>query len=376
MSAQAVIGLGFGDEGKGQTVHSLCYRNAGETMVVRFSGGQQAGHTVTLLNGNSHVFSNFGSGTLAGAPTYWSRHCTIDPSAILAEYHALQMNHNVSPVLYIDRRCPVTTPFDKIQNCRNKKTLMDGTCGVGVGQTWQREDDHYSLLAGDLEIPSVAQMKTDQISNYYGIEIGLEALNEFIDDLNRLLILPGVKLVDEMPRANHYVFEGSQGLLLDQDIGFFPHVTRSNTGSHNISEHQFLARNVEYYLVTRAYQTRHGNGPMTNEDRAVTLINNPSETNVDHVYQGKFRKTVLDASLLKYGLSRDPHIRHAANKKLVITCCDQIAGKFRFTYEGKMHVFATAGDFGDELSTILDINKVCFSWSEKNPILNSSTRAA
>ena len=78
-----VIGLGYGDEGKGRTVDYLCSQNP-NSIVVRFSGGQQAGHTV-MTNGIKHIFSNYGAGTLQGCPTYISEHATIYPLTMLME---------------------------------------------------------------------------------------------------------------------------------------------------------------------------------------------------------------------------------------------------------------------------------------------------
>ena len=87
MMKKAVIGLGCGDCGKGITTDYLCSQ-AKNPLVVRFSGGQQAGHTV-VYNGMRHTFSNFGSGTLRGAPTFWSKYCTMDPIGIKNEHSVL-----------------------------------------------------------------------------------------------------------------------------------------------------------------------------------------------------------------------------------------------------------------------------------------------
>ena len=87
------------------------------------------------------------------------------------------------------------------------------------------------------------------------------------------------------------IFEGSQGLLLDQHHGFFPNVTRANVGLENVESFTGLNDIYEVYLVTRAYQTRHGNGFMTNENRPHNITENIEETNKEHEYQGKFRRS-------------------------------------------------------------------------------------
>jgi adenylosuccinate synthase len=87
VSSKAVLGAGFGDEGKGLVTDWLC-RSCAKPLVIRFCGGQQAGHTVAA-NGLRHVFSNFGAGTLRGVPTYFSRFCTIDPVGMINELNAV-----------------------------------------------------------------------------------------------------------------------------------------------------------------------------------------------------------------------------------------------------------------------------------------------
>ena len=109
----AVIGLGFGDEGKGMVTSYLSsyYKNP---MVVRYSGGHQAGHTVHH-NGINHTFANFGCGTLHGCPTYWSPYCTVEPVGLIREFSILAdklCEDFDSMKIYIHNDCPVTTPFD------------------------------------------------------------------------------------------------------------------------------------------------------------------------------------------------------------------------------------------------------------------------
>lgn len=352
-NSYAVIGLGFGDEGKGLTVNSLA-RQLPHNIVIRYSGGQQAGHTVTLDDGRKHVFSNFGSGTFQGSPTYWSKHCTFDPVGAIKEYNIL-FALGVHPVLYIDERSPVTTPYDKFYNQTVSAALKHGTCGVGVGATFQREEKFYSLLAGDLRYPSVLKIKLALIKDYYGIEVDCTDFLECCEAVRNTF-----NLVDSVPDSENYIFEGSQGLLLDQNIGFFPHVTRSNVGSKNISE--ICCENPriawpELFLVTRAFQTRHGNGPMTNLEIPHNIANNPEETNVSNEYQGEFKRSLLDLDLLQYVIEKDTYIRYSA-KSLVITCLDLVKNEHRYTWNGKIVNQLNEDDFVNGIAGILDIDVV------------------
>lgn len=322
----AVIGLGFGDEGKGVAVNSLCsqYRNS---LVVRYSGGQQAGHTVVRY-GVSHVFSNFGSGTLAGSPTFWSKYCTFDPVGVVNEYMVLKQK-GITPVLYIDKKSPVTTPYDKAFNQQSVKHLSHGTCGVGVGTTYKREENFQSFLAGDLEYKSVVDVKLDLIQKYHQINADTKYFLECVEFIKKN---ESFMFVDHIPMADNYVFEGSQGLLLDQNFGFYPHVTPSNVGTKNILEMGFQPIPV---LVTRAFQTRHGRGPMTNLDIPHNIKIDPRETNVMNQYQGEFKRSLLDLDLLKYGMLKDDWIRNHS-KHLVVTCLDLVENEYRYSQDGKI----------------------------------------
>lgn len=327
----AVIGLGFGDEGKGVLTDYLAGSVEGSVAVARFSGGHQAGHTVEYKN-IRHVFSNFGSGSLRGIPTIWSRFCTVDPVGICRELKVLR-SKGVDPSLYIDPNCPITTPYDKLANTSCRTTISHGSCGVGFGATIEREEKLYSLLAGDLLYPSIFWTKLKLIKDYYGFptnpqnltnQIQLAAEKDFDSAVQQLLNEPKIK-VGYYP-AETIIYEGSQGLMLDKNIGFFPHVTRSNTGTEYLRK---LGVCPELYLVTRCYQTRHGNGPMTNENIPHNIIRDPKETNVSHQYQGDFRISLLDMDLIRYAISRDVGIKKF---KLAITCLEHLDGPFQFTY--------------------------------------------
>lgn len=349
----AVIGLGFGDEGKGLVTDYLCSKSL-NPLVVRYSGGQQAGHTV-VKNGIRHVFANFGSGTLSGASTYWSNFCTIDPVGLINELHIL-LKKGVSPILYIDGECPVTTPFDILHNQITDK--INGTCGVGYGSTINREESFYSLKAKDLYYPSILDIKLEMISKFYSkSNASLERFFECIDELTRS---SHILLVEKLVRQENIIYEGSQGLLLDQNIGFFPNVTRSNTGTKNILTFNNI---FQTYLVTRAYQTRHGNGPMTNEELCHNIIFDPNETNIQNKYQGIFRRSLLDIDLLQYVIDKDNYIRNDKNKTLVITCLDHIQNEYRFTHKRKVVFSDNENDFINKISSILQINKILISKS-------------
>ena len=367
--AHIVVGLGFGDEGKGLATDWLCGRALAQgrtPLVVRFNGGHQAGHTVTTAAGQRHVFSNFGAGTLRGVPTYWSRYCTFSPGSVLKEYAALQAA-GAQPHLLVDALCPVTTHYDVLYNRAletGRGTARHGSCGLGFGATIERhEQTPLRLYAQDLRFPAVFGHKLRQIRAHYRTRILAETSFDFdqldheaedqrfaahAEVLARLLADQTVQLVHEAdifaPDApwQAYVFEGAQGILLDMDFGLFPHVTRSRTTSANAlallhRNHPALAAAAQVHYVSRAYHTRHGAGPLPHE-APVVLVNTAAETNQRNDYQGAFRTGPLATELLRYALACDA--THAAGlaRHLLVTCLDQLPdGRLPCWHQGQLH---------------------------------------
>jgi adenylosuccinate synthase len=351
-----VIGLGFGDEGKGLTTDYLC-RTHENPLVIRFNGGQQAGHTVVKEDGTRHVFSNFGAGTLRGIPTFWSRYCTFAPTNLLKEFEALKQVIHTDfgfPQIYVDNLCPVTTHYDVLYNRileTERGDARHGSCGMGFGATVERHTlSHARLYAQDLVFPSIIPLKLKAIRAYYQKKIKTETAFDFDALEHDKEDERFVKMVAEMQnteglnidftsekelfskenRFKTYIFEGAQGILLDMDFGFFPHVTRSNTTSKNafdIIKRNNLTEDITVNYITRAYQTRHGAGPMTNENIPISILGNENETNQFNAFQEAFKAAPLDIDLLKYALKCDAAFAGDTKKRLVLTCLDQVNPK-------------------------------------------------
>ena len=370
MKTSIVVGLGFGDEGKGLATDYLCQR-AAQPLVVRFNGGHQAGHTVVTDEGKRHVFSSFGSGTLRGGPTYWSAYCTFYPPGFWAEHGAL-VEKAVQPRFYLDARSPVTTFYDVLFNRALERSRdPHGSCGLGFGVTIERTEAAVPLYAQDLFDTGVLRSRLEAVAAYYDEK--LKAANnarlayyydydfaaireQFIDTVQACTAV--VELVEERAffdkvkesRDVDVIFEGAQGILLDMDYGFFPHVTRSHTSSRNALElirRNGLPQPVVYY-ISRTYQTRHGAGPMTNEDLKPALGSTDKETNVFNEWQGGFRTAVLDLDLLRYALQCDDAWSKGLCKSLVLTCLDQTGDRIPATLKGVMNYY-----YADELARVL-----------------------
>ena len=299
-SADIVVGLGYGDEGKGATVDALvAHRNAAR--VVRFNGGQQAAHNV-VVNGRHHTFASYGSGTFAGVPTFVSKHCTIDPIAISAERRVLGPSFH--PMLYVHEDALVTTPFHVVHNLMDRRFIEHGTTGTGFGTTIEQNivRPELSIRASDLVNFDVLVDKMRNIMLYYSPAprdfdaalVGL-AKDMYYSKLVNFCVIPDEEFTEALS-FGHTVFEGAQGFGLDQDYGVHPHTTWSTTTPKNALE---LCANSGVEDVVkigclRTYATRHGNGPMPHEGK---LDIEPVELhNGSYGVQGAFRTGKHSAS--------------------------------------------------------------------------------
>ncbi|SET32533.1 adenylosuccinate synthetase [Hymenobacter actinosclerus] len=381
--AYIVLGLGYGDEGKGLATDWLC-RRLRPGLVVRFNGGAQAGHTVVTAEGKHHVFSSFGAGTLAGVPTLWSAHCPFAPGPALAELAALQQL-GVAPQLLVDAACPVTTHYDVLYNRvleSRRGAGRHGSVGVGFGATLARHEAGPAarLTAGQLLKPGALPAALARIRAYYRARLATEAPEFAFDSVahdtgdDRLLAaadtLAGqhraggpvrfgagaAALATVAARGQAVVFEGAQGILLDMDAGEFPHVTRSHTTSRNalalVRAHLpgYTAR-IQY--VTRAYHTRHGAGPLPGE-APLALRHYEHETNRPHPYQGCFRLAPLYLPSVRHALAADaPHAAGHA-RHLLITCLDQTPDQHVLCSENEVPGSAAPGQLPALLGVAFD----------------------
>lgn len=323
-----VVGLGFGDEGKGTVVDALCAKDD-YGFVVRFSGGPQAAHNVVLDDGTHHTFSQFGSGTFSGTRTILSRYMLVNPFNMVVEADALQKKIGYDPMelLYISENSLVITDLHVRANRIREKRRGDarhGSCGQGVGEAQRMalEAPHLALYAKDLINMSVEDLafRLEEINRFYVLDLRIGGLYDgvvFWENIAR----PYKNLIAERPfnvisdeKISHFiknspcVFEGSQGVLLDEWHGFHPYTTWSTTTPENawtlLQESGVSDSDVEVIGVTRTYQTRHGAGPFPTEwtidiSQKRDIIARDVH-NTWGEFQGGWRVGNLDLVLLEY----------------------------------------------------------------------------
>ena len=341
-TATVVIGSQFGDEGKGLLTDYHAHRLGGRSAIVcRFNGGSQAGHTVTTPEGTRHVFSHFGSGSLAGAPTFLSRFFICNP--LIWRKEELELRPS-SPVLYVDREAMLTTPFDMMINQFAELARggnRHGSCGLGINETQTRDDAGFG---SDISIISNRGMLRDYLEDIrlsyvpdrldrLGLVLTEEqrtllnspaVIDQYLDACDKMLA--SVTLCDADVMADRaIVFEGAQGLLLDQSHRFFPHVTRSNTGLTNVLDiAEYIGiEHLDVNYVTRTYLTRHGDGPLPTHDPDMRF---EDETNCPNAWQGTMRFGELDIDLMSEAIRKDRQLAKGyvdIDPVLAFTWCDK-----------------------------------------------------
>lgn len=344
-----VIGAGFGDEGKGLMTDALVRRTGAET-VARFNGGAQAGHTV-VHGFKSHVFGHVGAGTFAGADTYLGSRFIVNPMLLAREMQKLQ-KFAVKPYITAHKNSPVTTIYDMMLNNlieEARGASRHGSCGVGINETVTRDEvypirltQHFDDLAEMLTnirekwVPArMAALGLTEISEHF--ESTMAANVEDVADKMRSDIFEHIDTILPPLLEGPVIFEGAQGLALDEFLGEFPHVTRSMTGlPYALTTAAELGlKELTPVYVTRAYSTRHGAGRLAYEGHPVQTSGKipVDTTNIENVWQGTLRFAPLNLSLLREMISADwkrgVHVAQAVGVKLntpkiSVTCLDQI----------------------------------------------------
>ncbi len=293
----AVVDLGYGDAGKGTVVDAIC-ANRPVRAVLRFNGGAQAAHNVLTESGRHHTFAQFGAGTLRGVPTHLTRFMVVDPLALAAEANALG---NPFELLTVDGDALLATPWHRAANQRRERARGDarhGSCGMGVGETMA-----YAL--GHPDAPRAADVlsRTRLRRRLAAVAADLGPADVPLDDVvdaflafGRTVAIVGAGHTGRLLREGPCVFEGAQGVLLDEWRGWHPHTTWSTTTFANVAE---LCPSFRRLGVVRTYTTRHGAGPFVTEDPALDL---PETHNGVGRWQGAFRTGHFDAVAHRYAV--------------------------------------------------------------------------
>jgi adenylosuccinate synthase len=307
---KAVIGLQWGDEGKGKIVDYLSEKF---DLVARYQGGNNAGHTV-IVEDVTYKLNLIPSGVIRGKVCFLGQGIVLDPEHFLKEYQ--QICEKISnPNIYLSSNIPLILPYHKQLDKINESILTGedkiGTTAKGIGPAYQDKVGRKSIKLYDLKSPDKIKEKLESIKKFYdpvlnayqeeviNIDQYLTILDSFYQQVGSLIV--DNSFIKKNFNQQNILFEGAQGALLDLDHGSYPFVTSSNTISSNIMIGSGLQVDYQTVGIFKAYATRVGNGPFPSElfDQIGDYI---AETGVEYgtVTKRKRRCGWLDLVSLKY----------------------------------------------------------------------------
>jgi adenylosuccinate synthase len=279
MANVVIVGAQWGDEGKGKIV-DLLTRHA--NLVVRFQGGNNAGHTI-VLKGEKFVFHLIPSGIL-----YRDKKCIIgsgvvlDPAVLIEEIDEIKKRgyFKNDSQLMISERTHLILPYHRRIDVAREKTFKIGTTGRGIGPAYEDKVARCGIRAVDLMDEKIFREKLEanliqkniyltQVLGEKGFEFS-EIFDEYLQYKNRLekyVKNTSLVLYNEIEKGKNILFEGAQGALLDLDHGTYPYVTASNTLAGNACAGSGIGPTMINSVVgiAKAYTTRVGEGPFPTE---------------------------------------------------------------------------------------------------------------
>ena len=271
---KAVIGLQWGDEGKGKIVD---YLSEDFDLVVRYQGGNNAGHTV-IVDDTTYKLNLIPSGVIRGKICFLGQGVVLDPNHFSNEYDQIKKKIN-NPKVYLSSNISLILDYHKQLDKINESILNTekkiGTTSKGIGPAYQDKVGRKSIKLYDLKSKKIIEEKMHSIKKFYdpilesfneskiNIEQTIQDLLSFYDVVNELIV-DNSQIKKEF-KNKKILFEGAQGALLDLDHGSYPFVTSSNTVSSNIVIGSALQVDYQTVGIFKAYATRVGNGPFPSE---------------------------------------------------------------------------------------------------------------
>jgi len=279
MKADVLLGLQWGDEGKGKIVDVFTPRY---DIIARFQGGPNAGHTLEF-NGIKHVLRTIPSGIFReNSINIIGNGVVIDPVVVIAEIEALKkMGVDVKAKLLFAKKAHLILPSHRLLDAASeasKGSEKIGSTLKGIGPTYMDKTGRNGIRIGDITLPNFKAKyaalveKHKQILSHHNFEYNLEEMEPewfaAIEELKSYQQIDSEHYLNEAIRNNKTILaEGAQGSLLDIDFGSYPFVTSSNTICAGACTGLGIAPNRigNVYGIFKAYCTRVGSGPFPTE---------------------------------------------------------------------------------------------------------------
>lgn len=352
MKVDVLLGLQWGDEGKGKVVDVLTPRY---DAVARFQGGPNAGHTLEF-DGKKYVLRSIPSGVFQnGQVNIIGNGVVLDPVLFMEEARALEESGvNLKKVLKLSRKAHLILPTHRLLDAANERAKgagKIGTTGKGIGPTYTDKTSRNGLRLGDTEegfaekYAAARNLHLDRL-RMLGAEPAAEELAALeekwmkgIEYLKEFEIVDSEFLVNDLLESGKKVLcEGAQGTMLDVDFGSYPFVTSSNTVTAGACTGLGVAPNRigDVFGIFKAYCTRVGSGPFPTElfDETGKLIRD-----LGHEYgavTGRERRCGwIDLVALKYAIMINGVTKLIMMKSDVLDGFDEIKACVAYEIDGK-----------------------------------------
>jgi adenylosuccinate synthase len=330
----AIIGLSWGDEGKGKFVDYFAQK---ADIVVRYNGGNNAGHTI-VANGVKYKFKLMPSGAPLEKECVIANGCVIDPKVLIEEIENLKkLNKKIN--LKLSSTAHVILPFHRVLDGLEEKTKGDyaaGTTKRGIGPTYSDKAARWGIRIFDLINPEILRLKLEnlyrikkELINIYDpdwnadLESIYEEYKKYGEEIKPFVIDSAYYLNKSLDEHKKILFEAAQGNLLALDSGMYPYGTSSNSNALGIPAGTGISpkRINKIIGIVKAYTSRVGEGALPTE-----LFNEIADKirEQGHEYgtvTGRPRRVGwIDLFNIKYGIMIN------GVDKLIITLLDALEG--------------------------------------------------
>jgi adenylosuccinate synthase len=377
MTVDVLLGLQWGDEGKGKIVDVLTNNY---DIIARFQGGPNAGHTLEF-DGIKHVLHTIPSGIFhKESINIVGNGVVIDPVIFQKEIEALEnLKVDIRSNLFISRKAHLILPTHKLLDAASeiaKGKAKIGSTLKGIGPTYMDKTGRNGLRIGDINAHDFKDKYNKLVAKHKNLlKDYTELLNDFENMeqewFNGIEIIKSFQLIDSenyihkaQKAGKKILAEGAQGTLLDIDFGSYPFVTSSNTISAGACTGLGIAPNKigDVFGIFKAYCTRVGSGPFPTE-----LFDQVGETigkvgNEFGATTGRKRRCGwIDIPALKYAIEINGVTKLMMMKADVLSGLDEIKVCTHYNYNGELIDYLP---FDANEQTITPVYKTLESWSE------------
>lgn len=351
MSVDVILGLQWGDEGKGKIVDYLANQY---DVIARFQGGPNAGHTLNF-GGEKYVLHTIPSGIFhENKINLVGNGVVIDPVSFRGELDKLkELKIDVNKRLYISKKAHLILPTHKLLDAASEKSKGEAKIGStlkGIGPTYMDKTGRNGLRIGDIftadfkkKYEFLKEKHFSLLKSYGYKDANLPAMEAewfaSIEILKKLNIVNGEYFINDLLKKGKKVMaEGAQGSMLDIDFGTYPYVTSSNTISASTCIGLGISPKYinEVLGVTKAYCTRVGGGPFPSEETGEIGEQLRKEGHEFGATTGRPRRCGwIDIPALKYTCMLNGVTQLVVTKADVLNNFDEIGMCTQYEYDGK-----------------------------------------